>query len=295
MSDTHHKHAKRSLSWAFGITAGFMVVEAAGGILTGSLALLSDSAHMLTDSAALGLSLLAARLGEKPVSSEKSFGYRRIEVLAALANGLALWAIAGFIAHEAYQRFFSPRPVSAGPMLAVAVAGFFANLASAFMLEKSHAHNINVRGALLHVMTDLLGSAGVITAAVIMMTTGWTRADPLISAGIVLLVLYSSWELIGDAFHILMEGTPPHIRPEDVREALSGLEGVLDVHELHIWALTPGFESLSAHLLVSDSSRSSALLKAAHCMLEEKFGIDHCTLQIETELIEKKSCVSRNL
>ncbi|MDD2772787.1 MAG: cation diffusion facilitator family transporter [Elusimicrobiales bacterium] len=295
----HHHHDRRetprgrALKITFAITAAFMAVELAGGLLTGSLALVSDAAHMLTDAAALGLSLFAFSMSAKKGSAEKTFGYHRAEVLSALANGITLWLICGFIIREAWDRFHSSSDIAAGPMLAVAAAGLAANIACAWILHGEHERSINVRGAFLHVLTDLLGSVAVIAAALIIMFTGWKAADPLLSLAIVALTLWSSWGLVRDSVHILMEGAPAHIDREEVRKALAAIPGVRGVHELHLWTLTSGREALSAHLLVENTAESDRILGEADCALGRNFNISHTTLQIETEKREN-SCDSEH-
>lgn len=259
-----------------------MLVEIIGGLWTGSISLVSDGAHMLTDSAALGLGFFAAIMAQKRGSATKTFGYQRVEVLAALANGLALWLISGFIVREAFDRFAHPREIIYGPMLAIAVVGLIVNIVCAKILHGGHKHNINIRAAFLHVLGDLLGSVGVIAAGLIMIFTGWTYADPIASLLIVSLILFNSFNLVKDALHILMEGAPAHIKREEVIAALSGIAGVCDVHELHIWTLTTGVESLSAHLLIKKGADTDAVLKQAHEQLAEKFSIRHSTLQVES-------------
>jgi len=282
----HHAHdghgEKKALLAAFALTAGFMLVEIAGGLWTRSISLVSDGAHMLTDSAALGLGFFAVVMAQKRGSATKTFGYQRVEVLAALANGLALWLISGFIIREAFERFFQPREVMQGPMLVIAVIGLIINIICAKILHGGHKHNINMRGAFLHVLGDLLGSVGVIAAGLVIAFTGWTYADPLASLFIVGLILFNSFNLVRDAVHILMEGAPAHIKREEVISALAGINGVCDVHELHIWTLTTGVESLSAHILIKKGADNDAILQQAHKTMAEKFGIRHSTIQVES-------------
>jgi cobalt-zinc-cadmium efflux system protein len=286
----HEPAHGRALKAAFYITAVFMLVEFAGGLLTGSLALVSDAAHMLTDTAALGLGLFAMSISARKGSAEKTFGYHRAEVLAALANGVTLWLVCGFIIREAWDRLHSPSQIAALPMLGVAAAGLLANIACAVILHREHDKSINVRGAFLHVMTDLLGSVAVLAAALIILLTGWKAADPALSLAIVALTLWSSWGLVRDSVHILMEGAPAHINREEVRRALSSIAGVRGVHELHLWTLTSGHEALSAHLLVENTAESDRILREAVSSLSGRFGIRHATLQVETQKLENSSC-----
>jgi len=266
----------------FFITVTFMVVEFVGGVASGSLALVSDAVHMLTDSAALGLGYFAAAMGRRRGSAEKSYGFRRAEVLAALINGLALWVLSGFIISEAFSRFNAPAQINTGLMLWVGVAGLLVNIAGAMLLHRSSTESINARAAFLHVLADLLGSVGVVVAGIVIRFTGWRIIDPLISLFIVALILYSSWHLLSDAVHILMEGTPERINHEAVRSALLAVEGVKNVHELHIWTLTEGFEAVSVHIIAADDAARGAVLEKASALLHERFGLTHSTVQVET-------------
>ncbi|GAB4278129.1 MAG: cation diffusion facilitator family transporter [Deferrisomatales bacterium] len=278
----HGHGSKRSLLLSLGITVGFMGVEAVGGWLTNSLALLSDAGHMLTDAAALGLSWVALTLGEKPPSPTKTFGYRRWEILAALLNGLALWAIVGVILHEAYERLLAPREIRALGMVAVAALGLGVNLVSIGLLRAHKDENLNVRGAFLHVVADSLGSVGALGAGLVVWSTGWTVADPLISLGICALILWSSWGLVRDSVHVLLLGVPPHLDYHEVVAALLEHEGVCCVYDVHLWSIAPGQEALSAHVVVPDGfSAQKELLRSLVERLHERFGIEHATLQIE--------------
>jgi cobalt-zinc-cadmium efflux system protein len=280
--DHHQEGSRRSLFLSFIIISGFMVVEAVGGWLTNSLALLSDAGHMLTDSAALALSLLAMKIGARPPSFTKTFGYRRFEILAAFLNGMALWVIVGVILHEAYNRLLTPPEVKASGMMAVAVIGLIVNLAAIRLLHTHKDESINVRGTFLHVIADSLGSVGVLIAGLIIMTTGWTMIDPLISLVICGLILWSSWGIIRDSVHILLLGVPQHIDYRKVEDTILGHEGVCCLYDLHIWTIASGQESLSAHVVVADGfDRQKELLEDIIESLSEKFGIDHTTIQIE--------------
>lgn len=280
---THHPHgSRRSLLLSCVIISTFMVIEAVGGWLTSSLALLSDSGHMLTDAGALALSLFALKIGEKPPSITKTFGYRRFEILAALFNGLSLWAIVGVILHEAYLRLRAPLEVKATGMLAIAAIGLIVNLVAIRLLHAHKDENINVRGAFLHVMADSLGSVGVLLAGLIILATGWTLADPLASLAICGLILWSSWGIIRDAVHILLLGVPPHIDYRKVEDAILDHEGVCCLYDLHIWSIVSGQEAVSAHVVVGEGfTRQKELLEEIIESLHEKFGIDHATIQLE--------------
>lgn len=297
----HHGHhhgggsaagQRRAITLAFFITAGFMLVEAAGGLLTGSMALLSDAMHMLTDAAALGMSFFAARLASLKPDSARTYGYRRAEVVAALANAMLLWILSGYMLREVYERFQTPVPVLAGPMLMVAIAGLLANLASAWVLHSHSGDNINVRGAFLHVLSDLAGSVAAIIAAVVIKFTGWYLADTIVSLLIIALILFSSTRLLLEAFHILMEGVPRGVSMSELEKGLRAIAGVSDVHELHVWSLSSGFNALSAHLVVKDAARQQAALKEATCAVAPAFGIHHTVFQVEAEPVENSSCGS---
>ena len=257
-----------------------MVAEAVGGLLTGSLALLADAAHMLSDCAALGLSLFAIRLAQRPANARRTFGYYRTEVLAALVNGATLGAISIFIFVEAYGRIFSPAPIDGAPMLLIAVGGLAVNLVALAILHKGRSDSLNLRGAWLHVLTDALGSVQAIAAGALIWAFGWYWADPLASVAIGLLVIYSSWSLLRDTVAVLMEGAPAHIDVDDVREAILNLAGVKGVHDLHVWTITSGMDSLSAHVVVDGTPECEAL-SAIRETLAERFGIQHQTIQVE--------------
>ena len=268
---------------ALAITTGFMLVEAIGGYLTSSLALLADAGHMVTDVAALGFSLFAIWLARRPATQQRSFGYLRAEVLAALVNSAALIAISIYIFWEAIQRLNAPPEVHSGPMLVVAIAGLCANLVSAWVLSRGggHQHNLNTRGAFLHVMSDALGSVGAIIAAIIMLATGWYLADPLLSGGIGLLILWSSWRLLRESVDVLMESTPEGINPSEVAAAAQSIHGVTDLHDIHIWTVTSGLVAMSAHVAVTNLEEWPATLNALSALLRDRFDIAHSTLQPE--------------
>jgi cobalt-zinc-cadmium efflux system protein len=284
-----YRHRK-AIATAFFITAAFMLVEAAGGLLTGSMALLSDSMHMLTDAAALGMSFFASKLAGLKPDSSRTFGYRRAEVVAALANAMLLWLFSGYMLREVYARFQAPVPVLSGPMLVVAVLGLLANIAGAWVLHAHSGESINVRGAFLHVMSDLAGSVAAIIAGVVIYFTGWYLADTIVSLIIVVLILLSSTGLLKEAFHILMEGAPRGISLKELEKELRAIDGVSDVHELHVWSLSSGFNALSAHLVVKDTAKQPAALKAATCGVAAGFGISHTVFQVEAAPVEHSSC-----
>jgi cobalt-zinc-cadmium efflux system protein len=276
-----HSEHRRPLRIALLITAAVMLIEIAGGLLSRSLALLADAGHMLTDVAALGLGLFAFWLSARPPSSRRTFGWRRFEIFAAFLNGVALWLIAAAIGYEAFRRFPSPPPVKSGLMLGVAALGLAANVAVGAVLYRSREHSLNIRGAFLHVAADALGSAGVLLAALLIAATGSFVWDPVVSAAVGLLILWSSARLIRDSFRIFMEGAPPDLDVEALRAALLGIDGVVDVHDLHVWTITSGFVSLSAHLKVRAGAKGKEVLRRAHQTVSSRFSVRHSTFQIE--------------
>ena len=270
---------------ALAITLGFMLVEAVGGLLTGSLALLADAGHMATDAAALALALVAVWLARRPATPQRSFGFARAETLAALVNAAALIVLSLALFWEVVRRLGNPPHVDSGPMLAVAVAGLGANAASAWVLLRAGGHGadagLNTRGAFLHVLGDMLGSAGAILAALVMLATGWWLADPLLSGLIGLLILRGAWRLLRDSADVLLEATPPGIDPAAVRREMTAVAGVVGVHDLHVWTVTSGVLALSAHVEVAAGRPWPALLNELGRVLRERFGIAHATLQPE--------------
>jgi cobalt-zinc-cadmium efflux system protein len=273
----------RKLKWALAVSAVYFFAEVIGGFLTNSLALLSDAGHMLTDVAALALSFFACRMASRPATLSSTYGFHRIEILAALFNGLALWLVVGVIFAAAYSRLLHPPPVESGGMLIVAILGLGVNIAAGAILYGSHHHSLNVRGAFLHVVGDALGSVGAIAAGVVMLTTGWYVADPLIGIGIGILILYSSWQLVKDSLSVLMQAVPKGIQLEDVRRTISDVEGVSEVHDLHIWAVTSDIFTLSAHAVVENGDNFHDVLNGIEATLKERFNIEHVTIQLETE------------
>ncbi|MDE2291583.1 MAG: cation transporter [Elusimicrobia bacterium] len=273
--------AAKPFGLAFALTFAVFLAETVGGLLTHSLALYADAAHMAVDLAALALGAFAAWAAARPPDARRTFGYRRVEVLAALANGVGLWLVVGFLLREAVERLRRPGPVHAGGMLAVALAGLCLNLCSAAVLSRGPKGNINLRGVLLHVLSDALGSLGVIAAALVIWRTGWTTADPAATFFVCAVILVATWGLVREAVHILLEGTPPHLDLDGVREALSGVEGVVEVHDLHLWSLSAGSESLSCHLVAANGADPHEVRRAAAKVLAERFSLTHVTLQIE--------------
>ncbi len=273
--------SKRRLILVLILTAAFMVVEFVGGWLANSLALMADAGHMLGDVAALSLSLFALWFARRPATEAKSYGWLRIEILAALANGIALGVIAVTIFVQAWTRFRQPEPVEGPLMLGVASAGLAVNIVAAVALHASTAHNLNVRGAYFHVLGDLLGSVGAIVAAILILTTGWTTADPLISCIVGVLILFSSWRLVTESVDVLLEAVPPDVDLAAVRTSILRVPGVEAVHDLHVWTLTSGFRAMSGHALVSDPRDHNHVLRLIHQRMHEDFGISHVTVQVE--------------
>lgn len=294
MTGTHNHAAKapeggtagvrhrRSLIWALLLTASYLVAEVAGALVTGSLALMADAAHMLTDVGGLALALFAIWFAARPATPSKSFGYLRAEVLAALANATILLLLTVYILYEAYRRFFEPPQVLGGPMLVVAVIGLAVNLISMRILAAGSSESLNLRGAYFEVLADMLGSIGVIISALVIMFTGWTLADPIIGAAIGIFIVPRTWGLLSQAAHILLQGAPTGVDVPGMEAALRNIEGVLEVHDLHVWTITSGLDSMSGHLVVAEGTDEQEVLVAVREMLHETFGIGHVTIQIET-------------
>jgi cobalt-zinc-cadmium efflux system protein len=303
MAHAHHAHhhapsrggSARALVVALGLTATLAAVEVAGGLLTGSLALLADAGHMVSDVASLGLALLAVGLARRPATPQRSFGLQRAEILAALANGLALVVVAVWILWEAWRRLGAPAEVLAGPMLGVAAAGLAVNIASALMLSRSDEDSLNRTAALRHVLADALGSVGAIGAAVVILLTGWTYADPLVSALIAVLVLGSSWSVVRDAGRVLLEAAPRGIDADEVGRRMVALEGVREVHDLHVWTITSGFPALSAHVLVGAGEDCHGTRRALEALLRRDFEIEHTTLQVDHESPQELLSIATSL
>jgi cobalt-zinc-cadmium efflux system protein len=282
----HHHHAGHrdapALRWAAALTVGFAAVEAAGGWWTGSLALLSDAGHMLTDGAALGLAALAAWAARRPPSARHSYGLGRAEVFAALANALAMLAIAGGIAYEALGRWQSPSPVKGGAAALIALAGLAVNLVILRRLTP-HSHDLNTRAAMLHVIGDALGSAAALLAGIVIAATGWLRMDAIASLVICLLIAVSALRITREGVHALMEGVPRGVSVDAVGLEMARVDGVVSVHDLHVWTLSGSRAALSAHVVVSNLREWDRTLRALQQCLHEKFGIDHVTLQPESD------------
>ena len=264
------------------ITGSVMVAEAVGGWLSGSLALLADAGHMLADAGGLALALFVSYIAQRPATDERTYGLQRLEILAALVNGAALIVIAGGIALEAWRRLQVPASVDGALLLGVASVGLVANLAGVLILHRGHDHSLNQRGAYLHVLSDLLGSVGAVVAGVAVLLTGWTAADPLISAFIALLILRSAWRLVRESADVLLEAVPAHISMGQVHDRLATVPGVRSVHDLHVWTVTSGVVAMSGHLVVEEPGENQRVLQEAQQRLGA-LGIRHVTVQIERE------------
>lgn len=280
---------RRRLAITLGLVTLYMVAEVVGGLLTNSLALLADAGHMLSDAGALALSLFAIWLAARPARSSYTYGYYRTEILAALVNGATLVAISIFIFLEAFKRIGEPPEVQGALMMGIATGGLVVNLVGLWILNAGRNASLNVRGAWLHVMTDALGSIGAIAAGALIWLFGWRWADPVASIVIGLLVVYSSWSLLKETVGVLMESAPAGIDVDEVRDSLLDVAGVEEVHDLHVWTITSGIVSLSAHLVAPGASERAAVLKAARKALHERFGIAHVTLQIERDRTDEEA------
>jgi cobalt-zinc-cadmium efflux system protein len=278
---TAASRSRAALVSTLALTAGFLLVELAAGLWTGSLALVADAVHMLTDAGALGLALFASWIAERPPTPAKTYGYYRAEILAALVNAVILLIVAAAILYEAWRRVLAPPPVPGVPMAVVAAAGLAVNVGCAWLLRRGARESLNVRAAYLEVLSDALASLAVLVAAGVVLVTGLTVADPLASAAIALLIVPRTWRLLRQAVNVLLEGTPAHLELGEIEAAMLRVEGVLRVHDLHVWTLTSGREAMSAHVVVADVRESERLLEELHAVLHARFGIDHTTIQLE--------------
>ncbi len=280
----------RPLALTFALVAIFLVVETVAGFLTNSLALLSDAGHMLTDAVGLGMALAAITAASRVAGGRnRTFGLYRLEILAALANAALLFGVAAYVLYEAAQRFRDPPEVLSAPMLLVAAVGLAVNLAGWWLLRKGAGESLNVEGAFLEVLADLVGSVGVVIAALIMITTGWTYADPLFGAGIGLFILPRAWRLGHKALRVLVQAAPPGLDLEELRDELGRIEGVVDVHDLHVWTLTSGMDVASMHLMTTPAADSHRVLDGARDLLQQRYRIGHATLQVEPDTHENCS------
>lgn len=291
MADALRAGNFRRLLWAFVVTVVYLVVEVVFGILSNSLALLSDAGHMFTDALGLGMALAAMHLARRERRDpRRTFGLYRLEILAALANGILLFGVAGYVLFEAFRRLQDPPEVASVSMLVVAIGGLIANLVAFMLLRGGAGRSLNVRAAYLEVIADALGSVGVIVAAVVIALTGWPYADPIAGAAIGLFILPRTWRLTSQTLRILVQAAPPHLDLEEIARALLELEGVVDVHDLHCWTLTSEMEVASAHLRVCAGADSARILKSAQGVLSDRFSVAHATLQIEDETAECRDC-----
>ena len=286
-----HSHAaganSRMLAIALALTTTFLIAELIGSYLFNSLALLSDAAHMFTDSAALAIALAAIKIGQRPADDERTYGYRRFEILAAAFNALLLFAVAAYVLWEGIGRFFDPVEVQSTGMLAVAAIGLVVNIVAMRLLAAGKEQSLNVKGAYLEVWADMLGSIGVIAAAILIMLTRWQWVDPLVAIGIGLWVLPRTWLLLRDTTHILLEGVPRGLRLADVRAAIAGTPGVAGTHDLHVWSMSGEDISASAHVELQTGAESETVRLAVAAMLLERFDIEHATIQVEVETCDE--------
>ncbi len=274
---------KTRLVIVLALTTAYLVAEVVGGFLTGSLALLADAGHMLTDVAGLGMALMAIQFAERPATPERTYGFYRVEILAALINAVVLIGISGYILYEAYHRFRNPQQVQSGAMLGVATVGLVVNLIGIRLLRSASEESLNMKGAYYEVLSDMLTSIGVIVAAIIMLTTGWYYADPIISAGIGLFILPRTWMLLKDAVGVLLEGTPSDVNVASLRESIAGVHGVASVHDLHVWSLTSGVNAMSVHAVLANHALHDEVLAAVQKKVTSEFKISHATVQVECQ------------
>lgn len=294
-SHHEHSHGTRSpkrlsrLKIALALTFAYMIAEAVGGWWTNSLALLADAGHMLTDVAALTLTIAAIWFASRPATSRKTYGYYRLEILAAFVNGIALVMLSIWIIYEALNRWQSPPEIKGLQLTLIAAGGLVVNIIAAFLLHSDHKHDLNMRGAFLHVMGDLLGSVAAIAAGILILAFGWLWADALGSLLISVIIIFGAWRLILESVNVLLEGTPSHINLDAVETAILDTAGVGGVHDLHVWTISSGIEALSAHISHDDSIAHSELLVSVRQKLHDRFGIDHLTIQMETLDLEAEA------
>lgn len=274
---------RKRLTIALALVATYMVAEVIGGLAANSLALLADAGHMLSDAAALGLSLFALWIADRPPTSRRTYGYHRAEILAALVNGVTLVVVAVLIFMEAWRRFSDPPAVQGSLVMGIATGGLLVNFVGLWLLNSGREESLNVRGAWLHMLTDALGSVGAILGGLLVWTMGWQWADPAVSVLIGILVIYSSWHLLSETVSVLMESAPSDLDVNAIRDEIAAVRGVAAVHDLHIWSITSGMVNLSAHLQATGARPHPDVLRDVHEMLRRRFGLAHCTVQIERE------------
>lgn len=272
---------KRQLTLVFGITTVYLVVEVIGGLVTGSLALLADAGHMLTDVGGLGLALFAIRFAERPATPARTYGYYRVEILSAVANAVVLIGISVYILYEAYQRLRNPPAVESLGMVSVAAVGLVVNITGMLLLRRGSTESLNLKGAYFEVLSDMLSSLGVIAAGLIMWATQWYYADPLFSAGIGLFILPRTWTLLREAAGVLLEGTPSDVNVVSLRAGIAAVPGVTAVHDLHVWSLTSGLNAMSAHAVLAPGAAYDEVLRAVQARITTEFKISHATIQVE--------------
>jgi cobalt-zinc-cadmium efflux system protein len=277
------------LKLALGLTFFYMIAEAVGGWLSNSLALIADAGHMLTDVAAMSLTLFAIWFASRPATSKKTYGYYRLEILAAFVNGIALVLLSIWVIIEAFSRWSAPEAIAGTEMTLIAVGGLVVNVIAAFLLHSEHKHDLNMRGAFLHVIGDLLGSIAAIVAGGLILLYGWVWADALSSVLISVIIIVGAWRLILDSVNVLLEGTPRHISLSSVETSIVETPGVAGVHDLHVWTISSGIDALSAHISHDESVSHSELLQVVRNKLHEQFGIDHLTIQMETLDLEAEA------
>ena len=282
-----HNHAagasSRMLGIALALTGTFLIVELVGAYLFNSLALLSDAAHMFTDAAALAIALAAVKIGQRPADERRTFGYRRFEILAAAFNALLLFAVAAFVLWEGISRLRVAQPVESQGMLVIAVAGLVVNLIAMRLLSAGKEQSLNVKGAYLEVWADMLGSAGVVGAAIVIMLTGWSWVDPVMAIAIGLWVVPRTWSLLKDTTQILLEGVPAHLKLADIRTAIASAPGVAGVHDLHVWSMSSNDVSLSTHIVLAEDADAETVRRGVAALLHDRFEIEHVTIQTERE------------
>ncbi|MBB3933994.1 cation diffusion facilitator family transporter [Aureimonas phyllosphaerae] len=282
----HHDHAAHASHKRLGIAAAltglFMLAEIAGGLISGSLALLADAGHMFVDFAGLVLAFAAARLALRPADAKRSYGYDRFQILVAYSNGLVLFGITAVIVYEAWRRFTEPVEILAGPMLVVAVAGLLVNIAAFYVLHGGDKEDLNMRGALLHVLGDLLGSVAAIVASLVILATGWTQIDPILSVLVCLLILTNAWRLVRESAHVLLEGAPAGVDGQEVgRHLRAAIPGIEDVHHVHVWMITPRRRAATLHVCVPEGADGTAVVRRVKAMLSADFRIEHATVELE--------------
>ena len=291
-SRDRRRTSKRNLTTALVLIVGYMFAEIVGGILSGSLALIADAGHMLTDAASIGFALVALHFSSRPASAERTFGYRRLEILAALVNTLTLWLIAGWVVFEAYHRFADVPDINGALMLSVGAIGLVVNGVAVWILHRSVEHNVNVEGAFQHVMADLLGSVGVVVSGTLVWAFGWTLADPIVSVVIGIIIVFGTWRLLGKVINVLLEGAPKHIDVYRLCSEMEAVKGVGLIHDIHVWSLAPDYDMLTAHVLVDPEFRDLTFLRRRLREIASRdYGIRHMTIQLE---FSPEGCTAEN-